>query len=89
VAPATAGTPHAARRFALRFRVDGASSPPAVTCRARIGSRAVRAAGAFANGFATCAVVVPRGSRGSRLSGTVAVTAAAEKALRSFSRVVR
>ncbi len=89
VAAPAAGAPHAARRFALRFRVDGATTTPTVTCSVRVGSRSVRAAGAFANGYATCALVVPRGSRGRHLSGAVAVTAAAQQARRSFSRVVR
>jgi uncharacterized protein YkwD len=89
VGSASAGTPHASRRFALRFRVDGASAKPTVQCSVRVGSRAVRASGAFANGYATCALVVPRGSRGRHLAGTVAVAAATQKAFRNFSRVVR
>jgi uncharacterized protein YkwD len=85
----SAGTPHASRRFALRFRVDGASAEPTVRCSVRVGARAVRASGAFAKGYATCALVVPRGSRGRHLSGTVAVAAATQTAFRAFSRVVR
>ena len=91
LAPAAAGTPRAAHRFALLFRVDGVATGTTltVTCRVRIGARAVRVAARFENGYARCELAVPRGSRGRQLSGTVEVTAATEKARRSFSRVVR
>ena len=91
LAAAAPGTPRAAHRFALRFRVDGAAtgSTPAVTCRAKVATKAVRAVGAFGKGYASCALTVPRGSRGRQLTGSVEVTAATAKAVRSFSRVVR
>src|SRR4051794_15348570 len=91
VAAAAAGTPHPARPFALRFRVDGmvAGSAPAVTCQARVAVRAVTAVGSFAKGYATCALAIPSGSRGRKLSGSVEVTAASAKARRAFSRLVR
>jgi uncharacterized protein YkwD len=89
LAAAAAGAPRSARPFALRFRVDGATTSPKVACSARVGSRPVRAVAAYVSGYASCALVVPRGSRGRQLAGTVAVTAATQTARRSFSRVVR
>ena len=91
VAPAAAGSPRAAHRFALRFRVDGVATGTTltVTCKARVGARAVRVAARFQSGYASCELVVPRGSHGRRLAGTVEVAAATQKASRAFARVVR
>ncbi len=55
------------------------------TCSARVKGRAVRGTAAVSNGWATCRLVVPKGSRGTTGRGSITVGAGTQAVTRAFS----
>jgi hypothetical protein len=85
--PPRAGRPFVVRLEAARDDTGAAVTAGAVTCTAKIGSRAIRVRSrGFAGGHALCRYALPASSRGATIRGTIAVTFAGKTVTRSFAR---
>jgi DNA-binding beta-propeller fold protein YncE len=82
----TRGAPvRAGRPFRITTTVRTSARPVKVSCAVGAGGQAIRAAGTYAAGAAVCSGVVPKGLAGSRLAGTVKVTAGGATRTARFS----
>jgi hypothetical protein len=80
---------HAGKAFSVSEHVTTNRRPVRVTCAAHVGSALVRGAGHYAAGTASCTGVVPRGTAGKRLTGTITASIAGAKKTRAFGFLIR
>jgi hypothetical protein len=90
----TPGRPHAGRPFAIDLPVTRSDTGRAITsgavsCRVLAAEKRVAAKGSVVRGAGRCSFVVPAGSRGKVLRGTVTVRTGGKSVAADFSYVVR
>jgi 6-phosphogluconolactonase (cycloisomerase 2 family) len=83
--PARGAPVRAGRPFRITTTVRTSARPVKVSCAVGVGGQLVRAAASYAAGTAVCSGVVPGGLAGSRLAGTVKVTAGGATRTARFS----
>jgi len=84
------GKPIAGKPFVVVANVsrsDGAAvTSGSVSCRAKVGTKAIRASGLVSSGAARCSLRVPKGTKGKSLRGTMTVSVpGAVPVMRSFA----
>ena len=87
--PRAATAVRAGKPFRITASVGAASGSVKASCTAAAAGRAIRTAGAYAAGSALCTGVVPKRAAGSRLVGTLRVTAGGTARSASFSFSIR
>jgi hypothetical protein len=91
---ATPARPRAGKPFAVKLAVrrsdtNRAITSGVVTCRVLLDGKRVRARGSVAGGAAQCALVVPNGSAGQLLRGSIAVRVSGKSTSADFAYTVR
>jgi hypothetical protein len=90
----TTGQPRAGKAFVVSAKIARSDGQPAAagtaTCRAKIGSAPLRAAGRVLDGLARCSMRIPKNAKGKTLRGTLGVSVpGASTATKPFSFRVR
>jgi hypothetical protein len=91
---ASPARPRASKPFAVKLAVRRSDTSRGitsgvVTCRVRVGGKPLRARGSVAGGAARCSLVVPSGSAGQLLRGTIAVRVSGKSTSADFAYTVR
>jgi hypothetical protein len=91
---ATPARPRAGKPFAVKLAVRRSDTnrgitAGVVTCRVLLGGKPVRARGSVAGGAAACSLVLPNGSGGKLLRGSIAVRVGGQSTSADFAYTVR
>ncbi len=84
-----AGKPFAVKLAARRSDTNRGITAGVVTCRVLLDGKPVRARGSVAGGAASCSLVLPKGSAGKLLRGTIAVRVSGKSTSADFAYIVR
>jgi hypothetical protein len=85
----TVGGIHTGRAFRISAHVNTDARTVRVTCLIKVSGKIVRAVGHYSAHVASCTGVVPRGTAGKRLAGTITAIISGDRDTKTFSFVIR